>query len=228
VIRTALVAVVAAALLAGCGGGGAGRGTATLWVTREEGKTMLLTRTVPAGESVLQALERSAKISTRYGGRFVQSVDGLSSSIDSRHDWFYYVNGVEGDRGAADYRLRKGDIAWWDYRDWGRYGMSVPVVVGAFPEPFVHGYLGKVRTTIVLGPPTPVVRRIARLVHAKTIVPVATTRVRTGVNTLTIVPGPVTSFKAEWSDGSIHAVYKGDPSRLLSKPSTYRHRYELP
>ena len=120
VIRAALVAVVAAALLAGCGGGGAGRGTATLWLTRDEGKTVLLVRSVPAGESVLQALERSAKISTRYGGRFVQSVNGLSGSITSRHDWFYYVNGIEGDRSGADYRLRDGDIAWWDYRDWGR------------------------------------------------------------------------------------------------------------
>jgi hypothetical protein len=228
VIRVALVAVAAAALLAGCGGGGAGRGTATLWVTRDEGKTMLLTRTVPAGESVLQALERSTKVSTRYGGHFVQSVEGLSGSIDKRHDWFYYVNGVEGDRSAADYRLRDGDVAWWDYRDWGTYGMSVPVVVGAFPEPFIHGYEGKVRATVVLGPSTPTVRRIARLVHAKTVASAATTRVRADVNTLTITPGPVTSFKAEWSDGAIHAVYTGDPMKLLSKPSVYRHRYELP
>ena len=81
-------------------------------------------------------------------------MNGLSGSITSRHDWFYFVNGVEGDRGAADYRLRAGDIAWWDYRDWGRSGMSVPIVVGAFPEPFVHGYDGKTRVTIVLGPKT--------------------------------------------------------------------------
>ena len=37
VIRSALVAVAAAALLAGCGGSGAGHGTATLWLTRDEG-----------------------------------------------------------------------------------------------------------------------------------------------------------------------------------------------
>jgi Domain of unknown function (DUF4430) len=228
VIRAALVAVAATALLAGCGGGGAGHGTATLWLTRDEGKTLLLVRSVPADETVLQALERSAKISTRYGGRFVQSVNGISGSITSRHDWFYYVNGVEGDRGAADYRLRAGDIAWWDYRDWGRAGMSVPAVVGAFPEPFVHGYNGKTRPTIVLGPKTAVVRRIARLVHATRIAPLAMTRVRSDVNTLTIRPAATTSFTAEWHDGAAHFVFSGDPQRLLRDPSLYRHRYRVP
>ena len=227
--RSALVAVVAAARLAGgCGGGAAGPGTATLWVTRDEGRTVLLTRTVPAGESVLQALERTTKVSTRYGGHFVESVDALSGSIGTRHDWFYYVNGVEGDRSAADYRLRDGDVAWWDYRDWGSYGMSVPAVVGAFPEPFVHGYDGKVRTTIVLGPKTRDVRRIARLVHATTIAPAATTRVTGDVNTLTIRPGGATSFSAEWTNGVVHMVYAGDPGRLLRDPPSYRHRYRLP
>ena len=228
-IRASLVAaVVAVSLLAGCGGGDTDGGTATLWVTRDEGRTMLLTRTVPAHESVLQALERSAKVSTRYGGHFVQAIDGLSGSIGSRHDWFYFVNGVEGDRGAADYRLRDGDVVWWDYRDWGRYGQRVPAVVGAFPEPFVHGYDGKVRMTIVLGPATPVVRRIARLVHAKTIAPEATTRVTGDINTLTIRPGGATSFTADWADDAVHVVYTGDPARLLRDPSLYRHRYRLP
>ena len=226
-IRSVL-AVAAVALLAGCGGGGAGHGTATLWVTRDEGRTMLLARTVPAGESVLQALERSTTVSTRYGGHFVQSVAGLSGSIDDRHDWFFDVNGIEGNRSAADYRLRDGDVAWWDYRDWGTSGMSVPAVVGAFPEPFVHGYDGKVRTTIVLGPQTPDVRRIARLVHAARIASPATTFVTGSINTLTIRPGGATSFTAEWADGAVHAVYTGDPARLLRDPSSYRHRYRLP
>jgi hypothetical protein len=189
---------------------------------------VLLVRSVPADETVLQALERSAKISTRYGGRFLQSVNGLSGSIASRHDWFFYVNGVEGSRSAADYRLRAGDVAWWDYRDWGKTGMSVPAVVGAFPEPFVHGYDGKVRPTIVLGPKTPSVRRIARLVHATRIAPAATTRVRGDVNTLTIRPASATSFTADWQDGAAHFVYTGDPARLLREPSLYRHRFRVP
>ena len=122
-IRTGLVAAAAAALLAGCGGGG--HGQATVWVTRDEGKTVLLVRHVPAGETAMQALDRSAKIDTRYGGRFVESINGLSGSVSSRHDWFYFVNGIEATRGAVDYRLRNGDVEWWDYRDWGRVGQNV-------------------------------------------------------------------------------------------------------
>jgi Domain of unknown function (DUF4430) len=173
VTRLTVAAVAAVALLAGCGGGGAGSGKATLWVTRDEGKQVLLVRTVPAGETAMEALDRSVKLSTRYGGRFVQSIDGVSGSIGSRHDWFYFVNGIEADRGAAEYRLRPGDVEWWDYRDWGKAGQSVPVVVGAFPEPFLHGYGGKVHPTDVayVHPSNRATAlRIAEEVHARLLV----------------------------------------------------------
>ena len=86
----------------------------------------------------MQALDRVAEIETAYGGRFVQSIDGIDGSLTSQHDWFYFVNGIEGDRSAAEVRLDAGDIEWWDYRSWARQ-MRQPVVVGAFPEPFLHG-----------------------------------------------------------------------------------------
>jgi hypothetical protein len=226
VIRTALVAVAAAAFLAGCGGGGGG-GHATLWVTRDEGTTVLLSADVPAGETALQALDRKTNVETRYGGRFVQAVDGLAGTVGGRHDWFYFVNGIEAPRGAAEYRLHDGDVLWWDYRDWGRRGQSVAVVVGAFPEPFVHGFGGKTRTTVVLGPRTPVVRRIARLVHAKQVVPADSVRVSSKVNTLTIVPSTETRFFAEKHGDAVSFTYYGDPQRLL-EPSFYRHRYRIP
>ena len=94
----------------------------------------------------MQALDRVADIETTYGGRYVQSIAGIDGSISSRHDWFYFVNGIEGDRSAAEVRLRSGDIEWWDYRSWAKQ-MRQPVVVGAFPEPFRHG------TTVVTGAP---------------------------------------------------------------------------
>ena len=170
-IRTGLVAVAAAAFLAGCGGGG--HGQATVWVTRDQGKTVLLVRQVPTGETAMQALERSAKIDTRYGGRFVEAINGVSGSISSRHDWFYFINGVEADRGAAEYKLHDGDIEWWDFRDWGKVGESVPLVVGAFPEPFLHGYNGKTRPTDI-GYELPSSRkdalRIAKEVNARMVV----------------------------------------------------------
>ena len=125
--------------LAGCGGEHT-HGTATLWVTSDRGAHVLFTGKVPAGLTAMQALVRVQKVSTRYGGRYVQSIDGVSGSLSAEKDWFFFVNGVESGTGAAEVRLRPGDVEWWDYRSWRGGGMSVPVVIGAFPEPFLHGF----------------------------------------------------------------------------------------
>ena len=120
VIRRALAALAALVLLAGCGSFGAGgeEGTATLWVTRDRGAEVLLDAKVDAGQTLMRALDSKAELETRYGGRFVQSIDGLSGSLEDQRDWFWFVNGYEGDRSASSYRLRDGDVAWLDYRGW--------------------------------------------------------------------------------------------------------------
>lgn len=132
----------------GCSGAAA-EGEATLWVTRDRGATLLVEAKVPAGLTAMQGLEREAEVDTGYGGRFVESIEGLASDAGARRDWFYFVNGVEADRGAAEYRLRAGDVLWWDYRSWSGEDMRQPVVVGAFPEPFLSGYAGKKRRAFV-------------------------------------------------------------------------------
>jgi hypothetical protein len=231
VIVRAVACGVALAALAGCGGDVRTRGRATLWVTRDEGAKVLLVRSVPAGETALQALERSAKITTRYGGRFVESIDGVTGSLSSRHDWFYFVNGIEADRGAAEYRLHNGDLEWWDYRDWGRYGQSVPVVVGAFPEPFVHGYGGKVqRTVVVADPATPDLRRIARLVRADRVLTLGEAGANplpAGDNVLFVARAQRSRFAAQRRHGAVTFTFSGDPRKLL-EPSFYRYRYRVP
>jgi hypothetical protein len=92
---------------------------------------------------VIRLLDRNADITTRYGGGFVQSIDGLSGSQSSGRssDWFFYVNGIESPIGSAEYDPSGGDRVWWDYRDW-TAAMRVPAVVGSWPEPFVHGFRG--------------------------------------------------------------------------------------
>jgi hypothetical protein len=216
----ALAAVAAAAALAGCGGGGSGH--ATLWVTRDEGKTVLVDTEVPAGETALQALDRKTAIETRYGGRFVQAVDGLAGSIVRRRDWFYFVNGIEGTRGAQEYRLHDGDVLWWDYRDWGREGQTVPVVVGAFPEPFVHGYAGKVAPAFVVGPRTATVGKIARLLHAR-----RSATAPKHANVLVIHTSGPLRFSARERSGGVLFSFDGDPHVLLDR-AAYAHRYRLP
>ena len=93
---------------------------------------------------MFRVLDRNADVSTRYGGGFVQSVNGLAGSQSGGRssDWFFYVNGIESPIGSAQYDLSGGDRVWWDYRDW-TAAMRVPAVVGSWPEPFVHGFQGK-------------------------------------------------------------------------------------
>jgi hypothetical protein len=179
-MRARLLAVVAltfALALAACGGGGGGasvaaplatttaadlpataptvesgdESTAELWITRDHGAEVLLEADVPSGLTVLQALDQVADIETRYGGRFVQSIDGVEGSLAKQQDWFYFLNGIEPDVGAAEVRLHPGDVVWWDFRAWGEQ-MEAPVVVGAFPEPFLHGFDGKARPVDVRAP----------------------------------------------------------------------------
>jgi hypothetical protein len=59
-------------------------------------------------------------------------------------DWFYFVNGLEADVGAAEYSLSPGDVVQWDHRNW--HGTpEVRAIVGAFPEPFRNGSRGRRR-----------------------------------------------------------------------------------
>ena len=98
-------------------------------------------RHVPGSETVMRMLERHFRVTTRYGGGFVESIDGLSGTANHL-DWFYYVNGVEAPKGAAVTPVHRGDRIWWDLHDWSA-AQDTPAVVGSFPEPFVHGVGGK-------------------------------------------------------------------------------------
>ena len=135
--------------LAGCGlGAGEQRpGGVELRVTRDFGERLIGSTSrdgVRPGDTVMRLLRSSQReVETRYGGRFVQSIGGLSGrGPEGRRDWFFFVNGIESETGAAEYGLHDGDRIQWDYRNWSAT-MSVPAIVGAFPEPLVRGVKGK-------------------------------------------------------------------------------------
>ncbi len=184
----------AAAILAGCGlGPGQGTSNVSVTVTRSFGQKRIaqVSRSkVPGSETVMRMLERSFRVNTRYGGGFVQSINGLGGS-GSRLDWFYYVNGVEAPQGAATTAVHRGDHIWWDLHDWTATN-SVPAVVGAFPEPFVHGTGGKrFPTSLACGPDAGLAcRRAAAALHAVG-VPAASQLLGTGSgsDTLTVDVG---------------------------------------
>jgi hypothetical protein len=99
---------------------------------------------VSGEETVMRLLQRNAKVATRYGGGFVQSIGDLSGGREDGRpiDWFFYVNGVLADKGASATEVNGGDRVWWDRRDWGVTNKA-SAVVGSFPEPFVHGLDGE-------------------------------------------------------------------------------------
>jgi hypothetical protein len=132
---------------AGCGlGPGAGVGDVRLTVTREYGAVPVLDKSVAANESdtVMRLLEGEAEISTRYGGGFVHSIDGVAEGRrgGDPYDWFFYVDGVESPIGAAEDDVSGGERIWWDYRDWAATS-HVPAVVGSWPAPFSDGIGGE-------------------------------------------------------------------------------------
>jgi Domain of unknown function (DUF4430) len=143
---TAALALCAAAAV-GCGlGPGKDEGDVTLTVTRDYGTEVMLQKTdsIKESDNVLRVLDRNADITTRFGGGFIQSIDGLAGGASGGRssDWFFYVNGIESPIGSAQYDPTGGDRIWWDYRDW-TAAMRVPAVVGSWPEPFAHGFQGR-------------------------------------------------------------------------------------
>lgn len=150
-LASALAVACLAAALAGCGlGAGEERagGGVTLRVTRDFGHSELGTARldkVREGDTVMRLLRSNFDITTRFGGRFVQSIDGVAGKgAGGQVDWFFWVNGVEADKGAAEWKLNPGDRVLWDHRDWSA-AMRVPAIVGSYPAPFSSGTAGKRR-----------------------------------------------------------------------------------
>jgi hypothetical protein len=231
-VKRLLLGAFVAVALAGCGSSSttSPAGHATLWVTRDRGAHVLHVARVPAGTSVMQALERVAKVKTRFGGRYVRSVDGVEEHGQTA--WFYYVDGYLADRSAADYRLRHGELAWWDYRSW-RDPADDPAVVGAFPEPFLHGYDGDRRPAVVvaLDPENRFVRAVARRLGAMRVE--AGAELPHDANVLYLGGGTTgTRFEARLrregaGPGSpIRMLYLGDLERLARARWPFRFRYE--
>jgi hypothetical protein len=137
-----------AVALAGCGLGPGPVPTGVhLAVTRDFGAQVLTKTSAPkanGAETAMSLLLRNDKITTKYGGGFVESIDGHSGGEAGGDptDWFYYVNGLEAPKGAAATDVHPGDHIWWDLHDWSQTD-EVAAVVGSYPEPFLNGTEGK-------------------------------------------------------------------------------------
>lgn len=218
----ALVVFAVTLALAGCGStaSGSSSGSATIWVTQDRGASVLDDAHVPAGQTLLRGLRSAADVETRYGGRFVQSIDGVEGNASAHRDWFWFVNGLLGDRSAAEYRLHDGDVAWWDYRDWGK-DYDVEVVVGVFPEPFLHGFGGHVHPSAVRYAPSlrSGAEKVAALLHARSVATLGTP-VASDANVLELVTGSHRFTAAlrrpgTGPEGAVIFTYSGNVANLL-------------
>jgi hypothetical protein len=216
-VRAAALLLLAL-VLAGCGGDAREHGTATLWVTRDHGAHVLFAGKVPAGRNGIQAVAEELKVTTRYGGRYLQSVDGIEGSLGAQHDWFYYLNGLDGERSAAEVKLRSGDVLWWDFRGWTGGTMHVPIVVGAYPEPFVHGLPG---LTSVVGRDRALAARIAAQVHG-------VVNAKRPPRNYVVIGGalpPGTARIRRFRQGALLELGTAAARRLAADPTALRYRY---
>ena len=121
-------------------------GGARIEVTRDFGHEFLggtaRIANVNESDTVMRFLQKTHDVETSFGGGFVDSIDGVRGNKEGQQDWFYFVNGIEASKGAADFGLSPGDRIQWDYRSW-KAAMRVPAIVGAYPEPLVNGREGK-------------------------------------------------------------------------------------
>jgi uncharacterized protein DUF4430 len=143
-----LLAIAASALAGGCGLGSSDEPSSDVQVTvtRDFGRTSLGRvdlGNAPAGQTVMRVLKSNFDVTTGAGDS-VQQIGDVAGAREGgrRFDWFYYVNGIEAGKDAAERRVVAGDQIWWDRHDRGA-ATRIPAVVGSFPEPFLSGQDGK-------------------------------------------------------------------------------------
>lgn len=204
----ALAPLLAALGVAGCGvGAGEDIGAISLRVTHDFGHVPVQGSPVEVQgrgqETVMRALQRAFAVRTRYGGGFVQSIDGTSGGRRGGRplDWFFYVNGIEAAKGAAATTLHRGDRVWWDFHDWGA-AQRVPAVVGMYPEPFAHGesgtrYPARIECAPGLGDACATIQQ--RLGEAGTVAGEADLGTRGGEELLRVLVGPWSAVREDFA-----------------------------
>lgn len=133
----------------------AGTITVRVAATRNFGQELMFDETleVSPDTSAMMALTEVAEVETAYGGGFVNAINGVRSgyagSQKAKTDWFFYINGIQSNVGALDYKLHNGDVQHWDFHDWS-FRHFIPAIIDGFPSAFRHGFGGKVSPTLIV------------------------------------------------------------------------------
>ena len=149
-----IIAFLLAIVLSGCHPQPSGKIAVKVIVSQNFGNKLVLDELARISDSAnaLDALQKVATVETKYGGGFVEAINGIRSQYSENKvngDWFFYVNGISANVGGLSYKLCNGDIEHWDFHDWSLRAF-VPAIIGDFPQPFLSGYQGKVSPTIIV------------------------------------------------------------------------------
>lgn len=121
VVIAVIVACLVAIPLSGCQSTPSGQIEVRVIVSQDFNSTLILNELVTLGDgsTAMDALQQVAPVEMKYGGRFVQAINGVRSQYPGTNkDWFYDVNEVSPNVGAAAYILHDGDVVYWDFHEW--------------------------------------------------------------------------------------------------------------
>lgn len=120
VVIAVIVACLVAIPLSGCQSTPSGQIEVRVIVSQDN-STLMLDKlvTLDDGSTAMDALQRVATVETKYVGGFVEAINDVRSQYPGTNkDWFYYVNEVSPNVGAAAYILHDGDVVHWDFHEW--------------------------------------------------------------------------------------------------------------
>jgi len=121
-LKLVVIAIVVACLfaipLSGCRSTPSGQIEVGVIVSQDNSTLMLDELvTLDNGSTAMDALQQVATVETKGG--FVEAIEDVRSQYPGTNkDWFYYVNEVSPNVGAAAYILHDGDVVHWDFHEW--------------------------------------------------------------------------------------------------------------
>jgi hypothetical protein len=117
--------------------------------TKDFGKELVFDREVVVEKRLTAQDVLSKATDIELEGSYVVEFEGLRGDPQSVY-WMYYVNGFMSKWFASGYVMRPGDVMHWDFHDVSGAHHGSTAIIGSSPEPFVHGFEGKVRPTVVV------------------------------------------------------------------------------
>jgi hypothetical protein len=150
VLLTGLCLGELTALAVGCRAGSQGLAEPVrmrVIATKDFGRELIFDRTVTVEKRLTAQTLLGRVTDFEMDGSYIVEFEGLRGN--DRVYWLYYVNGFMSNVFASGYNMRPGDVMQWDFHHWAgtRHGGSA--IIGSFPEPFLHGFGGKVSHTII-------------------------------------------------------------------------------